>query len=482
MKQVYKIGTDFGPKHIFKIFKKHGIVFVGDETESKTWKNKLEHIREGDVILVCEGQQCAAIAEVKTPAADIRLFSLQTDSDIQEIMAEDISVIGCKVNFYVLDEEDAEGYIYQKRGRFCCINKTEIKDKAVSLLHKYQADTRGGIFNWATSELSQDAILCWIFDSICHHTIIEPIARGLLDKMGIPMDAEVTEMSIYRQYCRADIVLSFKYDGELKVIIIEDKINAAVYNNIASYCKQILRWGLPNGERPTAEQITPCILRTGDGNERKESDSVSYPIINRRDILHILQEHPTSVQQSDILKGFMEMLTMQEERYQSFATKNGTLMNREILTTEAWSPWKGFYDKLLKESIIREWNYVANASGGFLCGNAYEFGIWDNQGHRLYMQFNSVSKNLCLMIGEVVKNHSDMRMEMVNKLSAYKQTNGNISDLWEKPSRYGSGCYMVYAVMPMDKWLKDTWDETQYFLQEVKKWHRDFTEWILKAE
>lgn len=480
MKKVYKFGTYYGSEHVFSLFKKHSIVFIGDDTA--TWEPYLKQVREGDIVMVCEGFQCVAVGEVKTPAADIRLFDLQEDEKLQKLTNDDFPVIGCKVELYILEEDDAEGFVYQKQGRFCCVEKEEIREKAQSLLHKYQTHASGGIFNWATGELSQDAMLCWIFDSVRLHTSVEPLARDLLAKMGIPADAKVTEMNVCRQYCHIDILLSFKVNGEPKVIIIEDKINAAVYNDIQGYCDQVVKWGLPNGEHPAAEQIHPCILRTGDGNERWENREMTYPIMGRRDILEVLHTHGAIVRQNDMLKGFAEMLTMWEKSYQSFMQEDGTHMNREVLSENAWSPWKGLYDRLLEERVIRAWHYVPNANGGFMCGQTYDAGEWDNFNHCLYMQFNSVSKKLCLMLGEVYKDHSAVRTEIVNKLAAYSQEHGGIGELWKKPDRYGCGTYMAYAVMPMDVWLKETWEETLRFLQDVTQWHHDFAVWATSAK
>lgn len=337
---------------------------------------------------------------------------------------------------------------------------------------------QGNIFAWATGELSQDAVLCWLFDSLRTRGKYASIAKALLIKMGIPKNAEITDMNVFRQCYHIDFILHFKVDGEDRVIIVEDKINAALYNDISGYIQNVIECGLPDDFKPQKNQVIACVVRTGDGNENF-IENEKWKTISRKDVLDVLLSNKQTVESSEILSGFYDNLVKWEQGYNSYLLSDGSRrMNRDGLSRDICNSWKGFYDVLLGERIVTKWHYVPNANGGFMCACFPEV-FWTDSGASLFMIFDSSSGNICLKVGEVERDKSNVRNNCVQKLENYKNAHKDdgISNLWKKPNRYGCGTYMTYAVILMDNWLKDTLDETIEFLKNLSRWHSDYCKW-----
>lgn len=119
-KHVFKIGTRFGKVNVYKAFKNNSIVFIGGY-EEKYWANCMRDIHEDDIVLVSNGYTIVAVAEVRTPAADIHCFNLIDDSFLKDLDDDGITILGCKVDFYPLDEQDC--FTYEHQGRVCKVQK-----------------------------------------------------------------------------------------------------------------------------------------------------------------------------------------------------------------------------------------------------------------------------------------------------------------------------------------------------------------------
>src|SRR4051794_18176618 len=97
--------------------------------------------------------------------------------------------------------------------------------------------TRPNLFDFATSELSQDAFLCWLLswarDELC---AVDPALHGtgtaflssLLALHGIDMPAGVKSLEIRRQHKDIDILVLVNDDI---VLAIEDKIDTSEHSD-----------------------------------------------------------------------------------------------------------------------------------------------------------------------------------------------------------------------------------------------------------
>ena len=98
------------------------------------------------------------------------------------------------------------------------------------------------IFNFATSELSQDAVIAWCLNWINENpsSKLYPLALTLLARMGISGDEAKNGIMIEQQYKHIDVLVSIKNCN--KVIIIEDKVYTTEHDDqIAKYKEEITK-------------------------------------------------------------------------------------------------------------------------------------------------------------------------------------------------------------------------------------------------
>lgn len=105
------------------------------------------------------------------------------------------------------------------------------------------------IFNYATKELSQDAMIAWLF--ACLHSEDENIrniganfVRFILKDYSITnADIDIESESPRLQYYRMDVFCVIKVKNEIIPIVFEDKTNTFLHDNqLSNYCEKVLWW------------------------------------------------------------------------------------------------------------------------------------------------------------------------------------------------------------------------------------------------
>ena len=214
------------------------------------------------------------------------------------------------------------------------------------------------LFNYATSELSQDAFLLWLlewanpsnseYDPELHLT-----AKVFLRKI-IDVDDKFDIKSVVCKKQQYHIDVLAIVNNEIAVII-EDKINTQEHGNqIARYRQQL--------ETAFGSQYDiKCIyLKTGNEcltNLRKNADSGNFKIFMRRDLLRILEK---SNSDNIILRDFVSRIKFIEECTNQYKSKPyHEWMHNGVA-------WQGFYS-WLEDNLgdYLEWRYVSNPNGGF---------------------------------------------------------------------------------------------------------------------
>ncbi len=226
------------------------------------------------------------------------------------------------------------------------------------------------IFDFATSELSQDAVLAYILawaDPECdlkskNYPKLKKLGldflNALLDKAGRPVQ-KITELCVATQDNRVDI--SVKINDSI-FLIIEDKTNTGAHSDqIKNYVEEA-----KNSNR--GEEILSIYLKTG--NESKcylpeiSLDGVDGHFF-RNDLLDVLKKNPDT--SNDIVEEFRQHLKQWERDTESFLKKP--------CDKWTWCAYEGYYLALEKElgSGSLGWEYVPNQSGGL-------FGFWWDDG------------------------------------------------------------------------------------------------------
>ena len=108
---------------------------------------------------------------------------------------------------------------------------------------------RPNIFDYATRELSQDAMICWLL--ACLHSKDETYKKIGVDFIRFVLqDGSLTENEIalessspHKQYYKMDVYAVVKVRNKIVPIIFEDKTNTYLHSDqFESYCKMVHSW------------------------------------------------------------------------------------------------------------------------------------------------------------------------------------------------------------------------------------------------
>ena len=294
------------------------------------------------------------------------------------------------------------------------------------------------IFSFATSELSQDAILAWVLSWADpsmrkQDPSLNDIAVKLLQKMlGADSSFPIKSIKVDCQWKKIDIGVEVNDDIFL---IIEDKTDTSVHDHQLERYREIAN-DYFSGER----RVFGAYVKTG--NEPKgiidEIKNIGYVVLERIDVLNCIKNYSG---QSDLVKYFLKHLWEIENDTNSFIEKP--------YLEWSWNAWQGFYKELERHLDIDNWDYVANPAGGFL-------GIWwnwvpiDDEEYgplRMYLQIEQPEK-LCVKIefGGERDLRSSVRYKYHQILFDKAQKLGiSIHD----PARFGNGTYMTIGVVDL---------------------------------
>ncbi len=236
------------------------------------------------------------------------------------------------------------------------------------------------IFKYSTSELSQDAIICYILEwaKVERKTInidLHEIAVSFLDSIfskftNIEKPRSYHEIDIKKQYKNIDIlcVVNNKYS-----IIIEDKTNTKNHSG------QLKRYFDTVKKDFNETEVMRVYFKTGDQSNYDDVIKNEYEVYSRKDFLDVLN---SKLVKNDIVENYTEYLQQIEDEVNSY----------KILPSNewGWNSWKGFFIELRKQLNSGNWDYVSNPSGGFL-------GFWWNwieaEKYNIYLQIDhSINK------------------------------------------------------------------------------------------
>ena len=85
------------------------------------------------------------------------------------------------------------------------------------------------LFNYATSELTNDAIICWILDwTNSEHEIYKNLSQDMIRLFTKNKDLDVESVKIKKQYKNIDVLVEV---NDSEVIVIEDKVKTSSHSN-----------------------------------------------------------------------------------------------------------------------------------------------------------------------------------------------------------------------------------------------------------
>src|SRR5690625_4198596 len=281
------------------------------------------------------------------------------------------------------------------------------------------------LFQFATSELSQDAFICWllswseeryrIVDDLLHEAGVEFLS--VIFQGHGKILPKVNSIKVMRQFKNIDILAII---NDAYALIIEDKINTNPHSNqLARYRKEVAE------AFPELIQL-PVYYKMHDQGSYKKVIEKGYLPFKRVTMLSILKRCITNKVTNDILIDYYRHIMKLENSVNAFRTK----------TIKKWKAnhWKGFYLEIQKR-ITGNWGKVSNPRGGF-------WGFWSSSNiDGCYLQLEQ--EKLCIKMNlteyENKMKHAKKMLKKVKHLS--EKHNLKL----EKPSRLRAGSTMTIA-------------------------------------
>lgn len=302
-----------------------------------------------------------------------------------------------------------------------------------SLLEKAK-DTRAAyleqpnLFQFATSELSQDAFLCWLM-SWCeqpYRTLDPALHEASLDFMtvifnlhGLPVPV-IDCVKIERQFKSLDIlaIVNDKF-----AILIEDKTYTKDHSNQLMRYREAVNIAYPN-----LIQL-PIYFKIADQSHYRSPEAARYKPFTRNMMLEVLNRGIANGVSNSIFTDYQKHLQHIENSVAAFRTKR-------IDDWDAFA-WQGFYQELQKE-IDGNWGYVSNKQGGF-------WGFWWRTASFAPYLLQLQQKRLCVKLKATEEEGRVSLPAAKDALKGILEKSAESSLQLRKPSRLGIGKTVTVA-------------------------------------
>ena len=335
------------------------------------------------------------------------------------------------------------------------MNNTELADNGY--LNTYY-DGTPNLFDYATSELSQDAFILWLLNwaNIKYKKYDEELnlTAQCFVKMLLGPDSEISVTSV-RTYKQLNDIDVFAIINKEYALIIEDKVNTGTHDD---QLKRYKEW-ISKHEEFNNLKLECVYLKSGNESLsylKQIEIEEQYRLILRKDILEIFKNCKSN---NNILTNFHTHLAEIEEDTNSYKQN----------AVDKWSgnAWQGFYMQLEQNLNINiktdKWFYVPNPNGGFL-GFSWHWRSLSNC--RIYLQFEQGP--LCVKIECYDESYqSTIRNEWSEAILKKAKEHGY--DYVVKPDRFGKGSYMTIAVIHSDYLFKEEKIDMNRMIEDIEK-------------
>ena len=299
-----------------------------------------------------------------------------------------------------------------------------------------KTNDKPNIFNYATTESWQDAVVCWLFDwarrqdvqderdkeDKALHKCGRQFVKALLTKHEPSLDPDIKKIEIWRQHKGIDVLARI---NNRQVLLIEDKTNTRAHSGqLERYYEKVVGGKTGLGE-VGKENLCPIFFKTGNqslAEEKEIEESVktgrSYKIFNRKEFLEkALNDYEGS---NPILTDLRAYLQEWEDDTNSFKDW------KEGESTEwSWKAWEGFFRRLEgKLTHRRWWGYVPNPRGGFR-------GFW--------WSVNGIEGGEIKLQLEIVPGDPDKQKLCFKLAVGNEEDRGTMKDKWRKLVRDAGG-------------------------------------------
>lgn len=292
------------------------------------------------------------------------------------------------------------------------------------------------LFHFATSELSQDAFICWLLswadpkfeeaDASLHRLGIAFLSK-LLEMCSVPLPSSITSVKVHKQYKSIDILTVV--NGQI-VILIEDKTGTIHHSNQLQRYLETIKADFPQ------HAIAAVYFKTGDQCSYDDVRQAGYACFLRKDFISLLEQGGAFGVQNPIYSDYCDYLSEIEQRVTEY---------RRLTVAEwHWDCWKGFFTELRERLGDGKWDYVANRSGGFM-------GFWWHWKTNKYLQLEN--DKLCFKIEVEDKFLQASAWEEWHRI--LKVESAKVGFPLLRPSRRKNGTWMTVALLQGDYRQRD---------------------------
>jgi hypothetical protein len=226
------------------------------------------------------------------------------------------------------------------------------------------------LFEFATSELSQDAFICWLaswasveYENSPHktlHIVAKHFVHSLIRKKYPEYDEKrIINVTPRKQVKNTDVILEVNNSAGVEmVILIEDKTTSHFHENQKNYISNI-----KNMDEYKNSEIVPIFFKTFDQSNYTKEEENGFATYTRADFLKIFEFAKQHNLHNHIFSDYFDRLQEIENefnsyKYTEFSNDKSKLKN---------SYWLGLF-KHLKDHYLKtgDWGIVNNINGGFV--------------------------------------------------------------------------------------------------------------------
>lgn len=203
------------------------------------------------------------------------------------------------------------------------------------------------LFEFATSELSQDAFICWLASwadpkhaeaGPLHQTAVEFLDR-LLEVGGVLRPLAYASVEVKQQKYRVDVLLLINEDI---AVIIEDKVNSSEHSHqLATYARLI------QANLPERDKLARVYFKSGEQCSIQAVFEAGYGLFDRGAFLRVLKHGREMGVNNDIFADFHNHLLKLDSDIRSFA--------HAAISDWTGRQWQGFYSAIKAQIPEADW-------------------------------------------------------------------------------------------------------------------------------
>lgn len=209
------------------------------------------------------------------------------------------------------------------------------------------------IFNYATGELTNDAMICWMLDwANSDDERYKNLSQDILRLFTGDEDLYVESVKIKRQYKNIDIIVEI---NNSHVIVIEDKVYTSHHSNQLERYREIIE----SSEEYNDYNKHYVYYKIGNECSYNGVEQAKYKRISRDAILNVIKRY--IYLGNNLLNDYIDYLEDMETTFNMYKSEDD-------INKWYWQTWEGYYNHLQVQKNIEEfcWNFVSNPKGGFL--------------------------------------------------------------------------------------------------------------------